>query len=288
MSGKGKNGALSRGFMALVFVFLYAPILLLIIFSFNAGDSSVVWKGFSMVWYQRLFHNQILMKSVYTTLLVSLLATLIATVAGTFAAVGLFNTRRRLRTPLMTINNIPMMNADIVTGVALCLFFVAAFNGWNAFVSWMEQAHRLTAPRLYLGFGTLLLAHVSFNIPYVILNVMPKLRQMDKNLVDAAQDLGCTWMQAFWKVILPEIRPGIVSGALIAFTMSVDDFIISYFTGGTTETLAMHIYGMTKKGVTPEINVISTLLFVTVLLLLVIVNVREARAEQKAAQARPH
>lgn len=275
----------SRLFMGLVFLFLYAPILLLIIFSFNAGNSSVVWKGFSFRWYAELFQNRIIMSSVYTTLLVSLLATIIATVAGTFAAIGFFTMNRRLRQPLMVVNDIPMMNADIVTGVSLCLFFVAAFAGWNGFVAWMENSYQLTAPRLYLGFGTLLLAHVSFNIPYVILNVTPKLRQMDKNLIDAAQDLGCTWMQAFWKVVVPEIKPGIISGALIAFTMSIDDFVISYFTAGSaTSTLAMTIYGMTKKRITPEINAISSLMFVTVLVLLIIVNVREARAEKSAAR----
>lgn len=271
----------SRLFMGLVFLFLYAPILLLIIFSFNAGNSNAVWKGFSLHWYTQLFQDRIVMGSVYTTLLVSLLATVIATAAGTFAAIGFYAMKRRWRTPLMTINNIPMMNADIVTGVSLCLFFVATFAGWNGLVTWLETSYRLTAPRLYLGFGTLLLAHVSFNIPYVILNVMPKLRQMDKNLLDAAQDLGCTWMQAFWKVAIPEIKPGIVSGALIAFTMSVDDFVISYFTAGSaTSTLAMSIYSMTKKRVSPEINAISTLLFGAVLVLLVLVNVMEARGEQ--------
>lgn len=275
----------SRLFMALVFLFLYAPIVLLIIFSFNSGNSSVVWQGFSLKWYSELFQDRLIMQSVYTTLLVSALATAIATVAGTFAAIGFYNMGRRLRRPLMTVNDIPMMNADIVTGVSLCLFFVAAFGMWNGFVDWMEVNYRLTAPRLYLGFGTLLLAHVSFNIPYVILNVMPKLRQMDKHLIDAAQDLGCTWMQAFWKAAIPEIKPGIISGALIAFTMSIDDFVISYFTAGSsTSTLAMAIYGMTKKRVSPEINAISTLLFVTVLVLLIVVNVREARAEKSLKQ----
>ena len=192
----------------------------------------------------------------------------------------------------MTVNSIPMMNADIVTGVSLCLLFVAVFGFWNDFaenyritLNLFGEVYRITFPRLTLGFGTLLIAHITFNIPYVILSVGPKLRQMDKNLVDAAQDLGCTWFQAFWKVILPEIMPGIVSGALIAFTMSVDDFVISYFTAGSsTSTLAMAIYGMTKKRVSPEINAVSTLLFVTVLILLVIVNVREARAEKAAAK----
>lgn len=280
-----KNSFGNRLFMGLVFLFLYAPILLLIIFSFNAGNSSAVWKGFSLKWYVELFQNRLIMQSVYTTLLVSVLATLIATVAGTFAAIGFYNMKRRWRNPLLTINNIPMMNADIVTGVSLCLLFVAAFGAWNGFVTWMEETSRLTAPRLYQGFSTLLIAHITFNIPYVILSVSPKLRQMDKNLIDAAQDLGCTWMQAFWKVALPEIKPGIVSGMLIAFTMSIDDFVISYFTAGaTTSTLAMAIYSMTKKRVSPEINAISTLLFGAVLLLLVIVNVLEARQEKQQAK----
>ena len=280
---------MSRVFTALVFLFLYAPILLLIVFSFNKGNSNTVWTGFSLDWYKSLFHNRLIMRSVYTTLLVSLLATAIATFAGTFAAIGFYSLRRRPRAVLNTVNSIPMMNADIVTGVAMCLFFVAFFAFWSDFAVWFNGVqHMVTLPaRLTLGFGTLLIAHVTFNIPYVILSVGPKLRQMDKNLVDAAQDLGCTWMQAFWKVILPEIKPGIASGALTAFTMSVDDFIISYFTAGSSSsTLAMTIYGMTKKRVTPEINAISTLLFVTVLLLLVIVNLREAHMERTGQQER--
>ena len=282
-----KNSALNRLFMVLVFVFLYAPIFLLIIFSFNAGDSSIVWKGFSLDWYEKLFHNRLIMQSVYTTLLVSLLATAISTLAGTFAAIGFYAMRRRTRNLLNTVNNIPMMNADIVTGVAMCLLFVAFFGYWNNFVQWFNAVQQLVElPMLYLGFGTLLIAHITFNIPYVILSVSPKLRQMDKNLVDAAMDLGCTWMQAFRKVILPEIKPGIVSGALTAFTMSIDDFIISYFTAGTSSsTLAMTIYGMTKKRVSPEVNAISTLLFSTVLVLLVIVNLREAKAEKQRARS---
>ena len=268
--------------MVLVFVFLYAPIFLLIIFSFNAGKSNVVWQGFSLEWYGKLLNNRLIMQSVYTTLLVSLLATVIATIAGTFAAIGFFSMRRKVREPLMTVNNIPMMNADIVTGVSLCLLFVAFFNGWGSFAAWFNSLGLFHLPtRLTMGFGTLLIAHITFNIPYVILSMGPKLRQMDKNLVDAAMDLGCTWMQAFWKVILPEIKPGIVSGALTAFTMSIDDFVISYFTAGSSaSTLAMTIYGMTKKRVSPEINAISTLLFVTVLILLAIINIREARQER--------
>ena len=286
---KKNNSTFNRLFTALVFVFLYAPILLLIVFSFNEGNSNTVWTGFSLHWYQELFHNRLIMRSVYTTLAVSFLATILATVAGTAAAVGFYQLRRRTRGLLTTVNNIPMMNADIVTGVAMCLFFVAFFAGWQDFAVWFNGVQGLVElpTRLTLSFGTLLIAHITFNIPYVILSVSPKLRQLDKHLVDAAMDLGCTWTQAFFKVILPEIKPGIVSGALTAFTMSVDDFIISYFTAGSSSsTLAMTIYGMTKKRVTPEINAISTLLFVTVLMLLVIINVREARQEQREARMR--
>ena len=286
-----------RLLMALVFLFLYAPIIILIVFSFNAGTSSSVWKGFSLKWYESLLSNRLIMNSVYTTLLVSLLSTIVASIAGTFAAIGLYAMSRRRRAVVNAVNNIPMMNADIVTGVSLCLLFVVFFNGWGAFAGWMNSWQSLVVlpERLTMGFGTLLLAHICFNIPYVILSVGPKLRQMDRNLIDAAQDLGCTWMQAFWRVVIPEIRPGIVSGALTAFTMSVDDFIISYFTAGTSSsTLAMTIYGMTKKRVSPEINAISTLLFVTVLVLLAVVNLRESRADHRlkaehhTAPAAPH
>ena len=284
------NGFGSRLLMALTFLFLYAPIIILIVFSFNAGNSSSVWKGFSLHWYGELFHNRLIMHSVYITLMVSLLATVIATLAGTFASIGLYSMRRKKRGVLMAVNNIPMMNADIVTGVGLCLLFVVLFNGWGAFAGWVNSWQTLVVlpERLMMGFGTLLLAHICFNIPYIILAVGPKLRQMDRNLIDAAQDLGCTWMQAFWRVVIPEIKPGIVSGALTAFTMSIDDFIISYFTAGTSSsTLAMTIYGMTKKRVSPEINAISTLLFATVLVLLALINVRESRADKhvQAAQA---
>ena len=286
-----KNHTAGRLLMGLVFLFLYAPIILLIIFSFNSGESSMVWQGFSLEWYKKLFQNRLIMESVYTTLLVSLLATVLSTIAGTFAAIGLYSMSRRFRDPLLTVNNIPMMNADIVTGVSLCLFFAAFFQNWGNIAKWFNGVQSLVElpTRLTLGFGTLLIAHVAFNIPYIILNVAPKLRQMDKNLVDAAQDLGCTWMQAFFLVILPEIKPGIVSGALIAFTMSIDDFVISYFTAGSaTSTLAMSIYSMTKKRVTPEVNAVSTLLFVSVLVLLVFKNLRESHQEQLERRPAAH
>ncbi|MCI9164420.1 MAG: ABC transporter permease [Oscillospiraceae bacterium] len=282
-----KSRGFNRVLMALIFLFLYAPIFVLIVFSFNDSSSRTVWQGFTLRWYEELVRDRAITSALWTTLLVSLLATVIATAAGTMAAVGLFHMKKRWRRPLMTVNSIPMTNADIVTGVSLCLLFVAFFAGWADFARWINAVQGLVRlpVRLHMGFGTLLIAHITFNIPYVILNVSPKLRQMDKNLVDAAQDLGCTWLQAFRKVVLPEIKPGIVSGALIAFTMSVDDFVISYFTAGSgTSTLAMVVYGMTKRRISPKINAVSTLLFITVLALLVVVNVREARQEQLADQ----
>ena len=284
---KKTNRVGNRLFMALVFLFLYAPILLLVVFSFNDGNSNVVWQGFSLRWYQELFQDRRIMSAVYTTLLVSVLATVISTVVGTITSVGLYGMKKRWREPVLSVNNIPIMNADIVTGVALCIFFVAAIAGWNDFVTFLEGTFRRTLPRLEMGFLTLLLAHLSFDIPYVILNVLPKLRQMDGSLIDAAQDLGCTWPQAFWKVVVPEIKPGIVSGALIAFTMSIDDFVISYFTAGSASTLSIEIYSMVRRRVSPELNAVSTLLFVVVLILLVIINVREARQEKAVQRRRP-
>jgi len=211
------------------------------------------------------------MNAFYTTIIIALLSAVIATIAGTFAAVGFFNMKKRWRTPLMHINNIPMMNADIVTGVSLAMLFVA-----------LGTIFRFN----FFGFGTVLIAHIVFNIPYVVLSIMPKLRQLDSNLVDAACDLGCTWMKAFWKVIIPEIMPGIINGLIIAFTLSVDDFVISYFTaGGNIMTLPMKIFSMTRRRISPEINALSTILFLTVLAMLIIINVREARQEERLRQS---
>lgn len=260
-----KNNALTRLFTVLVYVFLYLPIVVLIIFSFNDSKSRTVWSGFSLHWYQELLQDEEILSAFSTTITVSVLAAVIATVLGTAAAIGFHNMKRRPRNLFLTINNIPMTNADIITGVSLMLLFVAAGNllGFS------------------LGFGTLLLAHITFNVPYVVLAVMPKLRQLNPNLGEAAMDLGATPWQAFWKVLMPELRPGILNGMLIAFTMSIDDFVISYFTAGSeVSTLAMQIYAMTRKRISPEVNALSTILFVVVLTLLVIVNVRQVRQEQ--------
>jgi spermidine/putrescine transport system permease protein len=261
--------ATSRIFMGFIFLFLYAPIFILIAFSFNSTKSRTVWTGFTFDWYTQLFHDSTIMSSLSTTLTVSIIAAVIATIGGTCAAIGLYSMKRRWSNPLLAINNIPVINADIVTGVSLCLLFVSLGS----------------LLKFDLGFGTLLIAHITFNIPYVILSVMPKLRQLDKNLVDAALDLGCTPMQAFRKVVIPEIMPGIINGMIIAFTMSIDDFVISYFTAGSkVQTLSMTIYSMTRKRISPKINAVSTLLFISVLVLLIIINIREARQEDRLKQ----
>ena len=273
--------------MALVFVFLYAPILVLIVFSFNDSSSRSVWAGFTLDWYRELLRDDLILDAFYTTLAVSVLAAVIATVAGTFAAIGFYNMKRRWRGPLMTINNIPMVNADIVTGVSMCLFFVAAFSLWGQAAEWIYASLRTDLPtKLYLGFGTMLIAHITFNLPYVILNVMPKLKQTDSSLRDAAMDLGCTPLQAFFKVTLHEIAPGIVSGAIMAFTMSLDDFVISYFVSGLDfVTLPVEIYSYTKKPLHPKIYALFTLLFLLILVLMVTMNLIQLRGDRKRAAA---
>ena len=261
--------------MGLVFLFLYAPIFVLIVFSFNESKSRATWTGFSLKWYVELFQDSTILSAFGTTILVSVLAAAVATVLGTLTAIGLMNMGRKSRNVLLTINNIPMTNADIITGVSMMLLFVAALGALNATLG----------TNLKMGFVTLLLAHITFDTPYVILSVMPKLRQLDPNIMEAAEDLGATSFYAFRKVVLPEIMSGVVNGAIMAFTMSIDDFVISYFTAGSrVQTLAMVIYSMTRKRISPEINALSTLLFVIVLALLTIVNLRQSR--QAKVQAR--
>ena len=272
----------SRIFTLLVYVFLYAPIVLLIIFSFNATKSNRVWGGFSTQWYVELFNNTRLLGALRTTIILSVLAAVIATILGTAAAIGFYSMRRRSRSAFLAVNNIPLTNADIITGVSMMLLFVFAIGVFNdSFLS------ELLGVRWRTGFGTLLIAHITFNAPYVILSVMPKLRQLDPNIYEAAQDLGASGFLAFRKVILPEIMPGVLNGLIIAFTMSIDDFVISYFTKGSgVTTLAVEIYTMVKKPVTPEINALSTLMFLVVFALLLTVNIRQARQETASARRR--
>lgn len=270
----------SRLFSVLVYLFLYAPIVLLIVFSFNAGRSSRVWEGFSLQWYQELLQNTRLLGALRTTIILSVLAALIATVLGTAAAIGFYSMRRRSRNLCLAVNNIPLTNADIITGVSMMLLFVFAIGLFNS-----SLLSEMLGVRWKMGFGTLLLAHITFDAPYVILSVMPKLRQLDANIYEAAQDLGASGLYAFRRVILPEIMPGVLNGLIIAFTMSIDDFVISYFTKGSgVTTLAVEIYTMVKKPVTPEINALSTLMFVCVFALLLIVNIRQARQETASAR----
>ncbi len=263
---------LSRIYNALIFLFLYAPIVVLIIYSFNDSRNRVKWGGFTLDWYADLFQNELIMESLWLTLEIALLAAVFSTVIGTMAAVGIYSMNGRLRNLMMGVNNIPMVNPEIVTGISMMLMFVAIY-----------RATGLLQP----GYLTLLLAHITFCIPYVVLQVLPKLRQMNKHMYEAALDLGCRPVPAFFKVVMPEIMPGVITGALMAFTMSLDDFVISYLNGGSTaQNLSVTIYSMTKKPITPEINALSTLMFGTVLVLLLVVNIRQVRDLKKQKERR--
>lgn len=247
-------------YLILIFIFLYAPIVTLVVLSFNESKSRVKWGGFSLKWYEALFRSEQIMQALYTTLIIAFLSALIATIIGTIAAIGIDNMRKTPKTIVLGINNIPMLNAEIVTGISLMLCFLA-FG-------------------ISLGFHTILIAHITFNIPYVILSVMPKLRQTEKGVYEAALDLGATPVYAFFKVIFPDILPGILSGFLLAFTMSLDDFIITHFTKGVgINTLSTLIYSEVRRGIKPTMYALSTLLFVAVLILLLIIN-RPGKADK--------
>ena len=262
----------NRILTVLIFIFLYVPMAVLIVASFNTGKDVTQFEGFTLRQYARLFQDRTLLKLLGNSLLVSVLASFIATVFGTVASLGIYNLNPRLRKAAMTLTNIPMTNPDIVTGVALALLF--AFAG------------TVLKTNSVLGFWTLLIAHITFNLPYVILNVMPKLKQTDSSLRDAAMDLGCTPLQAFFKVTLHEIAPGIVSGAIMAFTMSLDDFVISYFVSGLDfVTLPVEIYSYTKKPLHPKIYALFTLLFLLILVLMVTMNLIQLRGDRKRAAA---
>ena len=262
---------LSRVYNSIIFLFLYLPIVVLMIFSFNDSKNRAQWKGFTLDWYSDLFHNELILESLKVTLLVAVLAAIVATIIGTAAAVGIHGMNNRMKRAFLFVNNIPMVNPEIVSGVALMLTFVFVYH-----------ATGLLRP----GFATLLIAHITFCIPYVVLQVMPKLRQMNRHMYEAALDLGCSPISAFVRVVIPEIAPGITTGALMAFTISLDDFVISYFNAGSTaQTLSVTIYSMTKKPVTPEINALSTLMFGAVLFLLLLVNFGQIRDDARKAKA---
>lgn len=257
---------LAKVYLALVMMFLYVPIFVLIVFSFNTTKSRSVMSGFTFDWYIKLFKNEIIMSSLMNTIIIAVLASIVSTILGTAAAVGIKNMKKVPKAIVLNITNFPIINPEIVTGVSLMLLFVF-------FAARMD---------FEFGFVTLLIAHITFDVPYVILNVMPKLNQMDPFVYEAAQDLGCNPLQAFFKVVLPEIMPGVVSGFLISFTFSLDDFIISYFTcGSSMQTLPVTIYSMTRRKVSPEINALSTIIFLTVVVILVIKNIVEIKSNAK-------
>lgn len=264
----------NRFITVLIFIFLYIPMAVLVVASFNTGKNITHFDGFTFQQYARLFRDDGLLELLRNSLIVSVLASLVATAFGTVAAVGINGLNPRLRKAAMSLTNIPMTNPDIVTGVSLSLLFV--FVGT-----------KLLGQRNSLTFWTLLIAHVTFNLPYVILNVMPKLKQMDDSLVNAAMDLGCTRVQAFFKVTIHEIMPGVISGAIMAFTMSLDDFVISYFvTGLDFVTLPVEIYSYTKKPIQPKIYAMFTLLFLLIFVLMVISNVIQLMGDKKRQDAR--
>ncbi|WP_395978738.1 ABC transporter permease [Christensenella sp. MSJ-20] len=248
-----------KGYLGLVLLFLYAPIATLIIFSFNVGKTMGKWSGFSLKWYEQLFQDPSLMSALSTTLTIAVLSALIATVIGTLAAIGIHSMRKRTRSLVETATYIPMLNPDIVTGISLMLLFLFL--------------------RVSLGYTTLLLAHITFNIPYVIFSVLPKLRQMPQNLYEAALDLGCKPTRAMWKIIVPQIMPGIVTGAIFALTLSIDDFVVSYFTTQGVSNLSIAIYAMARRGISPKINALSAIIFVSIVTLLLIVNIRANRVQ---------
>ena len=253
-----------RIYLTLVFVFLYAPIVTLMVLSFNGSKFRTKWGGFSTKWYVQLFQNEQIMAALYNTLAIGLLSALFATILGTAACIGIHAMKKKSRMVWMGITNIPMLNAEIVTGISLMLLFIAF--GVN------------------FGFMTMLLGHITFNIPYVILSVMPKLKQTDKATYEAAMDLGASPLKAFFRVVFPDILPGVLSGFLLSFTMSLDDFVITHFVKGAgVDTLSTKIYTEVRKGIKPEMYALSTIMFISVLLLLLIINRPSRKKAQKSA-----
>jgi len=259
-------------YVALIFIFLYAPIATLIILSFNASKTRAKWGGFTVNWYISLLQDETILDALGTTLLIAFLSALIASIIGTAASIAISGMKRRSRTILMGITNIPMLNADIVTGISLMLLFISL--------------------GLKFGFGTILLSHITFNIPYVILSVLPRMKQLNPSVYEAALDLGASPMTAFFKVTLPDLMPGILSGFLMAFTMSLDDFIITHFTKGSgINTLSTKIYTEVRKGIRPEMYALSTIIFVTVLILLFLINIapdKKSSPGNDASENAPH
>ena len=268
----------SRIYLGFIFILLYAPIAVLILFSFNNSRTRAKWGGWTLKWYVEMFHNEAIMSALYNTLLVAVLSALISTILGLLAAVSLNSMSRRRRTVILGAINIPMLNAEIVTGISLMLLFI----GLGQFLSRWGYA-------VEFGFGTVLIGHIAFNLPYTVLSIMPKLRQVNVSTYEAALDLGATRFMAFRKVVLPDIMSGVLSGFMLAFTLSLDDFVITHFTKGPGfDTLSTKIYTEVRKGIKPEMYALSTLLFVSVLVLLLIFGRRKGKepAVSKAIKER--
>lgn len=255
-------------YLVFVMIFLYAPIITMMVLSFNTSKSRTQWGGFTLKWYMNMFQDATIMEALYNTLLIAFISALAASIIGTVAALGINSMKRLSKTVVMGVNNIPMLNSDIVTGISLMLTFIA-FG-------------------ISLGFKTILLAHITFNIPYVILSVMPKLKQTDKNTYEAAMDLGAGPIKAFFKVVFPDIMPGVLSGFLLAFTMSLDDFIITHFTRGAgINTLSTLIYSEVRRGIKPTMYALSSIIFITVLALLLITNFSPEKSGKKLPAGMP-
>lgn len=254
-------------YIFIIMIFLYAPILVMLVFSFNESKSRNVFTGFTLKWYENLFNNELVIKSFLLSLIVAIIASVVATFLGTFSAIGFYNMKNKNMSIFLNISYIPIINPDIITGISLMILFVS----FRSFFSFFN-----------LSFYTILISHITFCTPYVILNVLPKLRQLDKSQYEAALDLGCSEKQALFKVIFPQIMPGIVSGFLMSFAFSIDDFIISYFTSGPdSQTLPVTINSMIRRIVTPEIYALSTLMFIITLLMLFIYNIVDTKKYKK-------
>lgn len=263
---------LQRTYVILFFGFMYLPIAYMILFSFNQNKGYALFTGFTLKWYKSLLTNSSILNALWLSLEIALISSVIATIMGTMAAIGISSMGRKSRMLITNVTYIPVVNPEIITGISLMLLFVA-YQKFAANSDWL--------PDTIMGLPTLLIAHIAFNVPYVIFNVMPKLRQMDIRLYEAALDLGCTPKQAFFKVVLPEISPAVLSSFLICLTYSIDDFMISYFNSGTLETLPLQIYAMTRKKVSPEIYALSTVMFAVILSIILISNVWESHSYKK-------
>ncbi len=258
---KKKNGLFSKIYLLLILIFFYAPILYVVLFSFNDSKSLTKFSGFSLRWYESMFQNRSIMEAIWYTVACAVIATVVSTIVGTITAIGLSKSNRVLREAVNQVNNLPMLNPDIVTAIGFMLFF--------------------TSLHIKTGFWTMVLAHIAFCIPYVILSVLPRLRRLDPNMAEAALDLGCTPLEAMWKVIIPQIKEGIIAGALVAFSMSFDDFVISLFTTGPgIANISIFVYGSVKR-VNPTINALSAIIVYVITIVLIIVNVVPMIRERK-------